>query len=71
MIHLDSVNDTFGGQHQKQYGYELYFLLNYDNQLNQTIYLRKEECRRHWIIVASYAETPLGVSKWLVRKMHI
>ena len=26
------------------------------------IYLRKEKCRRHWIIVASYAETPLGVS---------
>ena len=26
------------------------------------IYLIKEECRRHWIIVASYTETPLGVS---------
>ena len=37
MIHLDSVNDTFGGQHQKQYGYELYFLLNYDNQLNHKV----------------------------------
>ena len=30
-----------------------------------------EECRRHQMIVASYAETPLGVSKWLVRKIHI
>ena len=39
--------------------------------LELAIYLRKEECRRHWIIVASYAETPIGVSKWLVRKINI
>ncbi len=45
--------------------------------------LRSGKCRRHWIIVASYAETPLSVfeptvtvreareSKWLIRKIHI
>ena len=24
-----------------------------------------KRCRRHQMIVASYAETPIGVSKWL------
>ena len=38
------------------FGILLYLLIE------SAIYLRKEKCRRHWISVASYAETPLGVS---------
>ena len=40
-------------------------------RIESAIYLRKEKCRRHWISVASYAETPLGVSKWLVKMIHV
>ena len=39
--------------------------------IESAIYLRKAKCRRHWISVASYAEMPLGISKWLVNIIDI
>ena len=36
-----------------------------NNNLKSLLSAEREECRRHQMIVASYAAMPIGMAKWL------